>query len=109
MIKIKQELNKKITECNGYKIEILHLEDEIKKNNKTIEEVLKEVSRVCPDIYNAINANSNSMTNLEESNQIKAVSNNNLSGTENSDFTVPQTKLSLNPGTLMRLKDVGDN
>jgi len=67
------------------------------------------VSRVCPDIYNVINASASSVANLEETNQIKPVSNINISGTDNSDFSVPQTKLSINPATLMRLKDVGDN
>jgi len=67
------------------------------------------VSRVCPDIYNVINASASSVANLEETNQIKPVSNINISGTDNSDFSVPQTKLSINPATLMRLKDVRDN
>ena len=70
---------------------------------------MKEVSRVCPDIYNIVNNHSIYEGNLDENNSLKPASSNNInnnSNQESSDYTVPQTKLSLNPVTLLRLKDV---
>lgn len=113
-MKIKVEYNIKIKEYNTLKVDLIRLEvnifltpkDDNKRNNKIIEEFINEASKYSPEINKLITPIDENNTFKQEPESNNEALNDNFISNYNSNNSNKLTFTHINPGNIIKLREV---